>query len=159
MTFNLYNWSGDRNALHKSLGSGVSMSGTLTEPSNVVRPTIVVDSCKNESGGFDPATMNYAYIPEFHRYYFVEEATALTEYLWQIRLKSDVLMSFQSQIEGLGAYGIRTASIPRQSPEIEDPYAPHNACDYVTRYDFHWSGGGTATFTLDSDNYVLITSG
>ena len=156
MTLILYNYSGDRNVLHKSLTNGVSMTGSLTEPSNVVRPTIIIDS---DDGAFDPATMNYAYIQEFHRYYFIQDVTALTNNLWQVTMKSDVLKSFETQIEGLNAYGLRTASIPLQSPEIEDTLAPHNACDYVTRYDFSWDGGGTATFTLNNDRYVLITSG
>lgn len=161
MLIRLYNFTGDRRALHKGskLNLICEMQGDLSEPSDVVNPVIYVDSMKNETGGFDPANCNYAYIQEFKRYYFIKDMKVISENIWELSMHSDVLMSFEGQIETLSAYGLRTASSPLQSPEIEDPLAPYNACDYVTRYDFSWSGGGTATFTLNNDRYVLVTSG
>lgn len=153
MTINLYKYSGDRRALHKSanLTSEATLTGSLTEPSNVINPTIVVDSKKGEEDFFDPAVCNYAYIEEFNRYYFITEMTATTENIWRITMHVDVLMSYESQIAALDCYGIRTASYSKQTPDIVDAQAPFKACDWVTNYEF-------ITFT-DDDGWVLITAG
>ena len=49
------------------------------------------------------ATMNYAYIPEWNRYYFISDATIQDNY-WLVHLNVDVLASFKSTIKGTTAY-------------------------------------------------------
>lgn len=52
---------------------------------------------------------NYAYIPDFGRYYFVTEIT-FTERLWIIDLKVDVLATYRAAIGGSTLYVLRSAA-------------------------------------------------
>lgn len=152
MDFTLMQYSGERNELYKTFSqTTVQLSGTLKNPSEVVNPVITVDSLTGQEGAFDPVMFNYAYIPEFRRYYWITDMRSIRSNLWEISLHSDVLMSFQSQVEDLAAYGMRTAKTSLQTAAIIDPQAPYAADDFVTRYDIN-------TFT-ESPTYVLVTAG
>lgn len=153
MLIRLYNFTGDRRALHKGsrLNLICEMQGSLSEPSEVVNPVIYVDSMKNETGGFDPADCNYAYIQEFKRYYFIKDMKVISENIWEISMHSDVLMSFEDQIETLDCYGIRTASTIKQTPDVFDEKAPYKACDWIANYSL---------INLTNDyRWILVTAG
>ena len=81
----------EKNKITKDLTAGVTLSGTLRNVSNVVNPSIVINI-------ENPTIYNYAYIEDFKRYYFITDYISLRTGIWQINLKSDVLMSFKDQI-------------------------------------------------------------
>ena len=81
----------EKNKINKSLTAGVTLSGTLRNESNVVTPSIIVNID-------NPTIYNYAYIEDFGRYYFITDYISLRTGIWQINLKSDVLMSFKDSI-------------------------------------------------------------
>ena len=81
----------EKNKINKSLTAGVTLSGTLRNESNVVNPSIVINI-------ENPTIYNYAYIEDFKRYYFITDYISLRTGIWQINLKSDVLMSFKDSI-------------------------------------------------------------
>ena len=81
----------EKNKINKSLTAGVTLSGTLRNESNVVNPSIVINID-------NPTIYNYAYIEDFGRYYFITDYISLRTGIWQINLKSDVLMSFKDSI-------------------------------------------------------------
>ena len=81
----------EKNKINKSLTAGVTLSGTLRNESNVVTPSIVINID-------NPTIYNYAYIEDFGRYYFITDYISLRTGIWQINLKSDVLMSFKDSI-------------------------------------------------------------
>ena len=81
----------EKNKLNKNLTTGVTLSGTLRNESNVVNPSIVINI-------ENPTIYNYAYIEDFKRYYFITDYISLRTGIWQINLKSDVLMSFKDSI-------------------------------------------------------------
>ena len=81
----------EKNKMHKNLTAGVTLSGTLRNESNVVNPSIVINI-------ENPTIYNYAYIEDFKRYYFITDYISLRTGIWQINLKSDVLMSFKDSI-------------------------------------------------------------
>lgn len=154
MTFKLLQYSGDRNALYKNLGSvpNYEMEGwTLTDPSEVVNPTIRVDSRQNEEGGFDPTDYNMAYIPEFQRYYWITDMTAEDNYIWKISMHSDPLSSFANEIASLEAYCLRTSNSAYQSYEVVDPDAPMKAHNWVRNFSIN-------EFSEPNTN-ILITAG
>lgn len=61
-----------------------------------------------------PPTFNYVHIPNFERYYYVTSITSLSNNLWEIELKCDVLMSFKTDILN------QTCFIKRQENEYND---------------------------------------
>ena len=81
----------EKNKISKDITEGITLSGTLRNASNVVTPTIMLNID-------NPTIYNYAYISDFHRYYFITEYVSVRTGLWQINLKSDVLMSFKDSI-------------------------------------------------------------
>lgn len=94
MEIKLYHNTSANNKIDKSLHSETTYSGNLRDDSKVVNPEIMIES-SNLTG------FNYAYIPAFHRYYYIVEITSYRNNLWIVKLKVDVLMSFASDIKGL----------------------------------------------------------
>lgn len=92
MTITLYINSSETNKLNKTLSDGVTLTGTLREESNVVNPSILIEY------GDNIVSFNYCYIAEFKRYYFINEIESIRNNIWRLSLKTDVLMSFKSEI-------------------------------------------------------------
>lgn len=82
-------------------GSGLRVQGRLREPSSIESPAI-------EFQNVEPV-YNYAYIPIWNRYYFVEDWTAQLP-LWLASMQVDVLASFKSEIGASTQYVLRSAS-------------------------------------------------
>lgn len=94
----LYNTEDDNNVLEKNLtDEKVYNNIRLKTPVDIIRPSLII-----ESDEF--LLYNYAYIPEFKRYYFIENITNQSNKRYLLDLKVDVLMSFKNDI--LNAKGL-----------------------------------------------------
>lgn len=94
----LYNTENDNNVLEKNLANEkVYNNIRLKTPVDIIRPSLII-----ESDEF--LLYNYAYIPEFKRYYFIENITIQSNKRYLLDLKIDVLMSFKNDI--LNAKGL-----------------------------------------------------
>ena len=91
MNIQLCSNTSEKNKLNKTITTGITLSGSLRSESNVVNPSITINID-------NPTIYNYAYIPEFNRYYFITNYISLRTGMWQLNLKSDVLMSFKDSI-------------------------------------------------------------
>lgn len=128
MIITLYLNSAEDNRIDKSsyLTEVVSLSGTLREGTSIVTPAILVELAP-EAGGLIEANgedvlagaeevtdgtiggalvprFNYAFIPQFHRYYFLADMIAVNKSLYYLSLTCDPLMSFKEEfldLEGL----------------------------------------------------------
>lgn len=89
----LYVNNSEKNKLEKSLSSDLKLTGKLREQSSVVNPSIMIQTT-------NPSIYNYAYIPEFKRYYFITDMVSVRTGLWEISMHVDVLMSFKDTIKG-----------------------------------------------------------
>ena len=101
MTINLYNISDDPRKVVKTLGSATALQCELVYPSDLLNPTIRI-SATNWS-----ASLNYMYIPDFSRYYFITEVTYENGGAVTIQGRVDPLMSYSSSILGLSVNVIR----------------------------------------------------
>jgi len=90
-TINFYHMRDPKNKINKSLSSVYSITGTMRNETDIVNPTILVESNI-------PINGNYAYIELFNRYYFVTEMRQVRTGLWEIHLHTDVLKSFSEGI-------------------------------------------------------------
>ena len=88
----LYVNNSEKNKLEKSLSSDLKLTGKLREESSVVNPSIMIQAT-------NPSSYNYAYIPEFKRYYFITDMVSVRTGLWEISMHVDVLMSFKDSIK------------------------------------------------------------
>lgn len=104
-----YNNRSENNKIGKMLSQQTTLSGAFRDASNVISPRVTI-----EAGNLDG--LNYAYIAQFGRYYFITEKTALRTNLWDVQLSVDVLESFKNQILNL------TGIIDKQENEYTNLY-------------------------------------
>lgn len=143
-TISLYKTASENNRVVKALTSGKEMSGELRNQTSVLNPSIRIESADNIS------TYNYAYIPEFGRYYYISDITSVRTNCWIISLRCDVLMSYSAQIKALRPI-IEREEIGQSSGLIDNDM-PININKKVQKYYF------PKGFTKDIQ-YVLTTSG
>lgn len=93
MIMYLYQMTQEKNRIKKNVSGGVKFEGTLRADSDIVNPSIMVEASANTVCGY-----NYAYIPDFKRYYFINNTNAYRTGLSIISCTVDVLTSFQTTI-------------------------------------------------------------
>lgn len=92
MNIVLYLNASEPNVVAKVITVVATLTGSLREPSSVTNPVIRI-----EMG--NPVEANYVHIPDFNRYYYIDDIVSLRTNLWELHLKVDVLMSFASSIK------------------------------------------------------------
>lgn len=118
----------------------------LKDGTSVENPVILLNSA-NISG------CNYMYIPEFHRYYYVNDIVCVRNGLWEVHGHVDVLMSYSSGIKGC------TATLKRQenlfNMYLDDPeFKTYNKSEIVTKL----FSGGSGTLSKNM-HYILVVAG
>lgn len=84
----------DHETINKSLVEGVTLSGSLKNECDIENPRIII-----ENTGMINA--NYCYIPEFSRYYFIDNMRIISNNRIEIIMSVDVLESFKNDILNL----------------------------------------------------------
>lgn len=139
-----YNMSDERK-INKELIVGDVLDGELRESVSVMSPTIRFE---NES----VMRYNYAYIPDFQRYYTITNRTCFRDGLWDISFAVDVLMSFRNDIINLQAIVDKQSMASNGDEYIDDGSLVSDNNTFSTVYNF------PAGFN-DTGEYVLITAG
>lgn len=93
MTITLYSNASEINAVNKELTELVTITGTLREQSSIIDPVISIESIDQYL-----SSANYAYIPEFGRYYFITGIESVRNSLWRLSFHVDVLYTYKEQI-------------------------------------------------------------
>lgn len=136
--------SSEKNKINKSLSEIRTYSGTLKEETSVVNPVILIEID-------NPTMYNYAYIPEFRRYYFIDDITSVRKNLWRLSLSVDVLESFKNEILELSAIISDTENYGK------DAYMSGDVWKTTVKESTHiinFSGG-----LSENGEYILITAG
>lgn len=118
----LYKYSGQTNKINKTLSTSIELQGYLKEETSLLSPSFIIeyiafDNVVEDNGikvGYDNngtfekiqyendlnrlLNYNYAYIPDFNRYYFITNISSYRTNLWRIDMKVDVLMSYANEI-------------------------------------------------------------
>lgn len=103
MNIVFYKFNKKENSTARPGGGGLSIAGTLNENTSIISPSLSIKY------GVDITGYNYAYIPDFKRFYkVVSWGYALG--LWRCDLYVDVLASFKPEISGMYNYILRSAS-------------------------------------------------
>ena len=87
----LYNYTGHPDTVNKVLQNPVKLTGAFQNIANMVYPVFTVRTST-------PITANYAYIPEFGRYYFIDDIRVITGDKTEIRLSVDVLKTYETEV-------------------------------------------------------------
>ena len=93
------------NFVTKDVVSILSASGNLREETSIIDPIVMIETSISAN---IIGKINYAYIAEFNRYYYVVNITSIANDLWEIEFHVDVLMSYASKIRE------QTAIVARQ---------------------------------------------
>lgn len=91
LKFYTYHTDDTNNTINKNLKEQREYDVTLKNPENLITPSIVI----NHRESFKH---NYAYIPDFNRYYFIRNVTRVNRDLVQLILEVDVLETFKEDI-------------------------------------------------------------
>lgn len=103
MNMTLYNYAGDTRKLNKYLTTITTVNIiTITDETNILAPTVIISA--------RAFNFNYAYIPAFNRYYFVENVDIMRGERIAVRLRVDVLMSHKTAILQSNVIADRSAS-------------------------------------------------
>lgn len=93
-TIKLYKSNAEKERVNKTdfLKNEIELTGVLRDATSVISPTIRIEYDGNIS------QYNYAYIPEFGRYYYIDNIISVQNKLWEINMSCDVLMTYKSDI-------------------------------------------------------------
>ena len=100
-SISLQNNSSPINKIGKAISTIKTVTGSLKNESNVMRPEILVE-CDSSI-----LTANYMTIDELHRKYFIEEIQSVRNNLWLVQAHVDVLDTYASQILSNSAVVLR----------------------------------------------------
>lgn len=85
---------------------GLDQSGTLREACSIIDPVIKFEKFTD----FDLSACNYLYIPDFGRYYYINEIIALSDKMFELHCHVDVLRTYRSGIRSNSAVIARQES-------------------------------------------------
>ena len=139
-----YNQS-DYRQVNKVLIEGDIFSGQARESKEIMNPVILFDTP-------DILPYNYAYIPEFERYYTIVNKTSYRQDLFEVEFEVDVLMSFRQDIFNMSAVVDKQSMVENGDEYIDDSSLVADNVEFVQI--FTYPNG----FNEDPE-FVLITAG
>ena len=145
MDIKLYYNTSDNKTIRKNLINEFSLTGTLRDSCSLIEPVINIESS-------NVLRFNYAYIPDFQRYYFVKEIINLRKNIWTLELEVDTLMSFKGDILALQVVVDKQSSDSIGDEYIDDGSLVADNNTFTTIYNL--SKGFN-----DHGEYILITAG
>lgn len=116
----------DNSTKRPAAGSGHTFNCVLKSGSGIMHPTLSFDIGVTS----DPSQYNYAYIPAFSRYYFIEE-WYYEDALWTATLKIDVLATYKTEIGNSSLYIMRAAGA-HDGSIIDTLYPAKTGCSYAS---------------------------
>lgn len=147
MTIDILQTSSTNNVINKnvvSVKSGVSCN--VKEPISITNPVVILS--------FDVETLkaNYAYIPDYNRYYYINDIIPLTGGRIELHLSVDVLYSFKDDI-------LNSTAIIDKQQNIGNSNVYLNDGSYVTQEKEFHSVINYPNGFLEDGEYILITCG
>lgn len=123
----LYNWQKRRNSTKRPAASTTQKTYNclVKTPSSIITPVIQIDDLPDSL-----VSWNYAYIPAWDRYYFINNYTILDGRIMELSLECDVLATYRSDIRSSSQYVVRSAS--NYDGRIMDEYYPTTNYPVIT---------------------------
>lgn len=120
MTLTLYRTTSEAKDVNKVLTTIGTYNAEPIVPTSMTAPAVYITLPESTAGQFPGG--NYAYIAEWNRYYYMEPPVWLSDGVWQVQLRCDVLMSHRAGIRAQSAYVARASS--EYDVELTDTAAP-----------------------------------
>lgn len=145
MTVQFFYNGSDARVINKNLIQGETFEGQARDEVDVMSPIIIFDKS-------EVLRYNYAYIPEFQRYYEIVSRNAYREGLWEVAFSVDVLMSFRGDIGQLPVIVDKQSMSKNGNEYIDDGSLVAENVMFQTVYNFQSGFNSTG-------EYILITAG
>lgn len=139
-----YNVS-DARVINKNIIFGEAFEGQARDEVDIMNPVILFDTD-------EILRYNYAYIPEFQRYYNISDRNVMREGLCEVSFDVDVLMSFRADILNLSVVVDKQSMDENGNEYIDDSSLVAENVMFQTVYNF--PGGFNST-----GEFILITAG
>lgn len=156
MQITVYNVTDDYRKLTKTLTAAVNYACELLHPCSIYEPTFILNSNENLF------SVNYCYVPRFHRYYFITNISTDSGGRIIFNAKCDVLMSFATQIRALrGVHVVRKNDKPTYTIDTRLPMTPNKTVETIKLKTGAFDSGVFNLKTADNNsyNYILTVSG
>ena len=165
-----YQFNKEDNSTARPTGSPQSFNCVIKRGSGIINPTIELDL------GLTIAPLwNYCYIPNFKRYYYVNE-WYFNNALWSATLSCDVLATYRTEIGNTSLYALRSSAVydgripdtlyPTKvdctfnSSTITNPWqVPSNGCFVIGVVSKNPSYGSISYFALDNTAMGSLVQG
>lgn len=145
MTIQLCNTADENNVINKTIATIDTVTATIKGDSSIINPTLILEYKTPLIG------VNYVFIPDWNRYYFVKDMRVVTGGRYEIDLYVDVLQSFKEQILKCGVILSDTEQTGLNNYLPSDSFVVN--CKHKTDI-INFSNG-----LLDNGEYILITAG
>ena len=145
MDIKLYYNSSDNRCIKKELLNELLVTGSLKEETSIITPVINIKKT-------DPVRYNYCYIPDFKRYYYINNIESVRQGIWRLYLQVDPLMSFKTDILALKVVAVKQSLITNGDEYIDDGSLVTDNLIFKNVYNF-------ANGFNDNGEYILITAG
>ena len=137
--------SSDNRCINKNIIDGEIISGTLRTSTSIIYPVITFENNT-------PLRYNYAYIPEFRRYYYITNVISARNNLWEVYFEIDPLMSFKADICALKVVVDKQSNESNGDEYIDDSSLVTDNLMFNTVYNFPDGFN-------NNGEYILITAG
>ena len=142
MIMKMYNTSDSDNTMGKTLTDETEYNIKLKGDTSITQPVVILHSN-------NIILFNYAYIPEFNRYYFVNKIELFPNGIYNITLNVDVLESFKNDIKN-------SMGLISKQTNINNYYNDGYESEIKKEVDLYRS---SVTFDLNTKEKVLVTIG
>ena len=137
-----YTYNGDPKKLNKTLEDGLEQTVFLKNGSETLTRLEVALTLDNS---IDFKKLNYVYIEDLKRYYFVDDIQIHRNQYYILSLSGDVLMSFKNEIKNISVEVVESSKI------LNDNKIDYTAEDKITRLLYNMQ----TPFT-DEKNIIMI---
>lgn len=98
MEINLFTCNAENERVDKTnyISNRFVMNGTLRDESSVIDPVILIEKTNPAKSNY-----NYMYIPEFGRWYYINDIISVRNALWEIHAHVDVLYTWGADIKNM----------------------------------------------------------
>lgn len=107
----LYVNKSDKRKLEKELIEVANIDCKIKDDCSILNPTLIIQ--------IDSVAYNYVYIPEFNRYYYIDDIVTLNSRLKEISCSVDVRQSYREQLRN-------TPAIIARNERYYNQYIPDN---------------------------------
>ena len=149
MNITFFNFNKNENSTKVPTATGTSFTCFIKSPSSIINPIIELKD--------NPINFNYCYIPDFSRYYFINDIV-FNKGTWICYCNIDVLGTYRTVIGNSDVYALRSAY--ESNGELVDTLFPVTADTQASTLTALGSGSTDLTFSgFNSGYYVLGVQG